>query len=468
MKLIIDNQLSLLNVPQEIKEWFIEQLTFTNPKFEEAVKFGRYIGNVPEYIKMYRSLPNGIVVPRGNLQLIEDSMLGQGLGLSIKDNRILRPPLNIESSIELRPYQAEAKFDLLGHPNGMLVAPAASGKTVIGLDIFVSVRQKMLWLTHTNRLANQVIDRIVGDSKHPPMIPSIKREDIGFLGGGREKIGNEVTVGMIQTLIRREHMLPQIGREFGLVIIDEAHHVPASTFLKVTGYFSSYYLYGLTATPYRRDKLEDVMFAALGLPNAEIRRKEVKSKGAIITPTVVKRVVPSDLTFGGVNDYAMLLRDVLPVNMTRLEMIVSDVVKEAEQGNYCITIGNRKAYCEMLYERLNHELPDKVVIATGDYSAAHNENQVEKINKGKVNVLITTFELLGEGFDVPRLNRGFIVLPFRERSRVEQAVGRIQRTCEGKKDALLYDYVDENIGILKNQFIQRALVYRSLGMRIVI
>jgi superfamily II DNA or RNA helicase len=465
MKLIIDNQLTLLNVPSDIKDWFVEQLTFSNPKFEEAVKFGRYIADIPQHLFMYKSLPNGIVIPRGYLQIVEDTMIGQGLGLTVVDNRVLTPPVGVKSSIKLRPYQKNAKFDLLGHPNGMLVAPAASGKTVIGLDIFASVRQKLLWLTHTNRLANQVIERIVGTDEHMPMFPNIDESDIGFIGGGKEVIGDYITIGMLQTLIRREHMLPKIGREFGLVIIDEAHHVPASTFLKVVEYFSSYYLYGLTATPYRRDRLEDVMFASVGLANAEIHRKKVKEKGAIITPTVIKRMVPSEKHSG--NDYSFILREIIPFNNVRLEMIISDVVKEAEEGNYCITIGNRKAYCEMIFDRLKRGMPDKVVIATGDYSSKHNSEQVSKIDNGDVNVLVTTFELLGEGFDVPRLNRGFIVLPFRERSRVEQAVGRIQRTCEGKEDALLYDYVDENIGILENQFIHRALVYRSLGMRII-
>lgn len=465
MKLIIDNQLTLLGLPKDVKDWFVEQLTFSNPKFEEAMKFGRYTTNIPRHIFMYKSLPNGIIIPRGYLQIVEDTMVGQGLGLTLVDNRILTPPILVKSSIELRPYQKEAKFDLLGHPNGMLVAPAASGKTVIGLDIFASVKQKLLWLTHTNRLANQVIERIVGTDGHPAMFPDIEESDIGFIGGGKEVIGDHITIGMIQTLVRREAMLPKIGREFGLVIIDEAHHVPASTFLRVIEYFSSYYLYGLTATPYRRDKLEDVMFATIGLANAEIHRKKVKEKGAIITPTVIKRMVPSQEW--GDNDYSFILREMIPANAMRLEMIIADIVREVGDGNYCITIGNRKAYCEMIFARLDHEIPGKAVIATGDYSDKHNDEQVSKIDSGEVNVLVTTFELLGEGFDVPRLNRGFIVLPFRERARVEQAVGRIQRTCEGKEDALLYDYVDGNIGILKNQFIHRALVYRSLGMRII-
>jgi len=457
MKLIIDSQLTLLNIPNDIKSWFIEQLTFSNPKFEEAVKQGRYLRNVEPTIKLYKSLPAGIIIPRGYLQIVEDSMVGQGLGLSIKDNRVLNKPINLKSSIKLRPYQAQAKFDLFGHPNGMLIAPAASGKTIMGLDVFASVRQNMLWVTHTNRLAQQVRERIT-------QVFDIPEKEIGLIGGGKFKIGDRITIGMVPTLVRREDELMELGRTFGLVIVDEAHHVPASTFLKVLGYFASYYMYGLTATPYRRDKLEDLMFATVGLGNAVVKRQEVKKKGAIITPKVLKRIVPSPKWEG--NNYHEILRDIVMPNVQRIEMIVNDVINEANIGNYCIIINTRKAYAEELLVRVSKHIGDKAIIATGDYTKKQNEEQVQKIDSGEANVLITTFELLGEGFDVPRLNRGFLALPFRERARVEQSVGRIQRTCEGKTDAIMYDYVDENIGILKNQFIHRAMAYRLLGMEI--
>ncbi|KKN37794.1 hypothetical protein LCGC14_0759950 [marine sediment metagenome] len=464
MKLIIDSSLKLLDAPKDVTDWFIEQLTFNNPKFEEAMKYGRYTNSIRQYIKLYRRLPNGIVLPRGFLQIIEDSIIGQGLNISIKDNRILTPPISISSNIKLRPYQRGAKFNLLSHPNGMLVAPAGSGKTIMGLDLFASVRQSMLWLTHTNRLSNQVIERIIGTDDHPPAFSDITRDEIGFIGGGKMKLGDRITIGMIPTLVRRKDELLAIGKKFGIVIIDEAHHVPASTFLEVISYFSSYYLYGLTATPYRRDKLENVMFATIGLPNAKVAREEVKKLGSIITPIVVKRIVPSEKWEG--NDFPYIITELLLTNELRLSMIVQDIHREATKGNYCIVINTRKQYCEMILETL---LPywDKAVIATGDYSRKHNNEQVEKIERGEATVLITTFELLGEGFDVPKLNRGFIALPFREKTRVEQAVGRIQRACEGKKDAIIYDYVDENIGILKNQFMHRAMTYRLLGMKII-
>jgi superfamily II DNA or RNA helicase len=815
MRLIIDSQLTLLNIPTDIKSWFIEQLTFSNPKFEEAVKQGRYLRNIEPEIKLYKSLPGGIVVPRGYLQIVEDSMVGQGLGLSIKDNRVLNPPISLKSNIILRPYQAQAKFDLFSHPNGMLVAPAASGKTIMGLDVFASVRQNMLWITHTNRLAEQVIERIT-------QVFDIPKEEIGLIGGGKFKIGERITIGMIPTLVRRTEELMELGRTFGLVIVDEClvegskilmidgsikdieevndsditsfgevshkfqrltdrtiklrgswgviegtpahrlpyiprdqlvidkhtncyrklsendivfgiinniepkdfllvqesfchtykynfgrrksrlaaliscdghienhyrciqigitkdkkwfldeimsdtsyvenpdirtsdckrgdliiraysievikdmlefipagkksrlikvpqiimesslgdikeflqvvfdtegsvtdqitltmashefiygiqfllrkfgiigrivpikyknmlrvamsgydaflfwkkigfsmvrkqealtilmketkkfrrtveynsivyrcvevlekeiinkpnivydfttsehlflangvlssncHHVPASTFLKVLSHFASYYLYGLTATPYRRDKLEDLMFATIGLANAVVERKEVKKRGAIITPEVIKRTITAtkwrDNDFHPHNDYHYVLKELILPNVQRLETITNDVVREANEGNYCIVINTRKIYAEELLVRISKHIGDKAVIATGDYTKKQNEAQVQKVNSGEANVLITTFELLGEGFDVPKLNRGFLALPFRERARVEQSVGRIQRTCEGKTDAIMYDYVDENVGILKNQFIHRAMAYRLLGMKI--
>jgi len=209
----------MLDIPEELQNWFAVQLTFDNPLYLEAMKRKRYIGNLDPHICMYKSLPKGIVLPRGYLQLIEGSMVGKGLGLSIRDNRVLLPPVSVKSNIVLRSYQKQAKFALLSHSNGMLIAPAASGKTIMGLDIFASLHQSMLWLTHTNRLANQVIERIVGTEDTPPIFSDVNKDEIGFIGGGKYSIGDRITIGMIPTLVRRLVDLPEIGRRFGLVII---------------------------------------------------------------------------------------------------------------------------------------------------------------------------------------------------------------------------------------------------------
>ncbi|KKM02713.1 hypothetical protein LCGC14_1781630, partial [marine sediment metagenome] len=314
MKLIIDSSLKLLDAPKDVTDWFIEQLTFTNPKFEEAMKYGRYTNNIRQYIKLYRRLPNGLVLPRGFLQIIEDSMIGQGLNISIQDNRILTPPISISSNIKLRPYQREAKFNLLSHPNGMLVAPAGSGKTIMGLDIFASVRQSMLWLTHTNRLFNQIIERIL------EVFPDIDKEKIGLIGAGKFSIGDRITIGMVPTLVRREADLPSIGREFGLVILDECHHLAASTFLKVLRHFSSYYIYGLTATIRRKDHLENIVAATIGSVNSVVKRTDVTKAKSIITPELIVREIPSPQAYEG-NDFHYVIGELVIPNRARLSII---------------------------------------------------------------------------------------------------------------------------------------------------
>jgi len=463
MRILIGNQVKLIEPPDKIVSWLINRLTFTNPKFEEAAKHNRYTGNIPRLLELYKVVPNGIIIPRGMLETIEEIFIGKGYDISIVDNRIIDKPLkNIESNILLRPYQDTAKFNLLKHPNGILIAPAASGKTIMGLDVFTTVKQKMLWMTHTTRLANQVKERILGNEEDPPMIPTISGDDIGLIGRGKWKIGDKITIGIIQTLVRRLPFFPELGQEFGLVIVDEVHHVPASTFLEVLKYFSSYYLYGLTATPYRRDKLENIMFVSMGRPNAIITREEVRKRGNIITPIVKVREIPSQIWEG--NDFHYIISEIIIPNEARSNLIALDIVNEASRGNYCIVISTRKKYCEILFKKVLKYWP-KTGIATGDYTRNQNDEQVRRLESDEITVLITTFELLGEGFDVQKLNRGFITLPFRERARVEQAVGRIQRTCEDKIDAILYDYVDKDIGILNNQFKARSFTYKSLEMK---
>lgn len=459
INLIIDSELTLTELPEDLRTWFQEYLTFDNPKYHEAVKHrGYYSYIIPKNIKMYRKRPDGgLVVPRGLLQLVESIIVCQGFGVKITDNRVFTsPPIVFKSKIDLWPFQEAAKTDLLKHSNGVLVSPAGSGKTIFGLDIVANLHQRTLWITHTTQLLQQIINRI------KDVFEGIDEKNIGIIGGGKFEVGEKITVALVQTLIRRKKDLLSIGREFGLVIVDEAHHTPARIFTQTLSNFASYYMYGLTATPQRRDGLEDIMYAALGQANAIVDRKDVEKIGKIVKPLVVVRKVSS--RFNSSNDFHAIMSELLD-NHARISMITEDVITEARAGHSCIVISTRKEYCRLLYEQIKKEWA-RVGIANGDFSKKHNAAEVKKLESGETNVLIITFELLGEGFDVQKLDRGFIVLPFREKTRVEQAVGRIQRACAGKDGAILYDYVDTNVGILNNQFLERTRTYKKLGLKI--
>ncbi len=181
------------------------------------------------------------------------------IDVTVKDTRKYFEHTEVDSSkIIYRPYQARAVTKLVSKsPEGVLVAPAGSGKTVMGLSIIPLVGQPTLWLTHTGPLADQAIERAEA------FLPNIGK--IGMIGRQKWDKGDILTVAMVQTLVRNPDKLLKMRDDYGLVILDEAHHCPAATFMDVVSQLNSYYMYGLTATPYRRDKLEMLMFQYLGL-----------------------------------------------------------------------------------------------------------------------------------------------------------------------------------------------------------
>jgi len=446
MEIEISNKIILRGAPRWMFDEFVRYLTVYNPKYQEAAAAGRSTRGIPQFIYNFENVYKGISMPRGCRRRLFREIEKNGIeDVKVIDNRIKFNHIDIDSTqIKYRPYQFSPVIDLTtASDEGLLVAPPGSGKTVIGLSIIPILGQPCMWLTHTNRLAKQVTERL------DTFLPSLKDDDIGFIGGGKWKVGKIFTVGMIQTLMRNEKGLDSLKDLFGIVILDEAHHCPAATFLKVINQFNPYYLYGLTATPYRRDKLEIVMFQTIGEATAVVKVSEVEKYGGIIIPTVKYRAIRSKQVL--TSNVPRIMTQHIINNKKRNNLIVGDVVREAILGNYCIVVSDRKAHCETLHDLISMAW-EKTGIATGDYSAKYQDEQVRKFYDNEITVLITTFALLGEGFDVDFLNRAFITTSFRAEGKVEQLVGRIQRSAEGKRDAIVYDYVDYDIGVLKDQF----------------
>jgi len=378
---------------------------------------------------------------------------------NVIDKRKITEYLEFKTDIFYRPYQHKYIRALIVHDEGMLVSPAGSGKTVLGISLICITGQPTLWLTHTKQLLYQFIERI------KTFIPNVS--EVGIIGDGKWDMKLPITVGLVQTLARRQEETKKLYDKFGMVIVDEAHHVPSTTFSTIVSMLNPRYLYGLTATPYRGDKMEVLLFKYIGPIRAAIPYKEVINDKGIMKPKVLCRII--ELTKVEGNDTQKILKD-LVINKKRNALITKDVVKEAKNNNYCIVISDRKAHCEILYENIKKKW-NKTVIVTGDYNDKHNNKQLELLNNKKITVIITTFKKLGEGFDVNFLNRAFSTLSFRSRTKVEQMIGRIQRVVDGKTDAILYDYVDKNIGVLYNQFnskIQdsREKTYKKLGLEV--
>jgi len=441
----------------------VKQLTLLNPKHLEAQSAGRSVYGIQPFIYNFMITPDGgLIVPRGMRSQISNNAEELNIPLEIKDERTRFDFREIDSSkIKYRPYQFDAVVKLVSsNEEAVLVAPAGSGKTIIGLSLIPMFGQPTLWLTHTGPLASQAEERAKN------FLPNIGK--IGRIGNGKWEIGDNLTIGMIQTLVKDPIKIAKIRDSFGMVITDECHHTPSITFTEVISQLNPYYLFGLTATPYRRDKLEMLMFQTIGTSTVTIPLQNVERDGGVIIPSVLYKTIHSTPVLG--NDIQNILKKNIVENQKRNRLIAGDVIAEAVNGNFCIVISDRREHCETLFELISTSW-EKTGIATGKYSKKYVEEQVRRYNNNEITVLVATYSLLGEGFDVPFLNRAFISMPFRAEAKVEQLIGRVQRTHPGKKDAIVYDYVDADIGVLKNQFYSKSgscrfSVYKRLGVNV--
>ncbi len=469
MKIIISNKIRVIGAPESLKNILIDLLKVENSKYNDALRQGYSTYKIDPYIYNFSILPDdSMLLPRGIRKFLLAAASKANIPVEVQDESTLLPPnFEIDSSrIVYRGYQARGIKKLVQNREGVLVSAPGSGKTIMGLSLLPLFGQPMLWLTHNDRLFKQTKERL------DEFFPSLTKHDIGLIGRGKWSVGKLITIAMVPTLSSNKNIekIQKIQNSFGILVLDEAHHCPATTFTKVVSQFNPFYIFGLTATPYRRDKLEKLMFQILGQDSVKIPLQEVVDERGIILPTVKYVPIKSD-SYDNYDFNNIITKHIIP-NYKRNALITGDVLKEAREGNACIVISGRRAHCTILYEMIKKHW-DKTAITTGEYDKKHIDEQIDKFYKRENTVLVATGDLLGEGFDVDFLNRGFLAMPFRTEGKTEQIIGRLLRVTEDKKDAVLYDYVDVDIGMLNSQFRTRSNrecrynAYMRLGVPIV-
>lgn len=456
----------------ELSTYLKDLLTTLNPKWITAEAFGRWTGEIPKYLYQFQEHKDYLLIPRG---MLEHLLLDLGREWEIEDLRVSPAAEKAwpENDLALRPKDQEPAIrELLQHDNGFLSAPAGSGKTIMGLEACRRLGHKALWLTHRNELKEQAIEEAVEKF-------GLNRKEIGVLHGPKWKVGPTLTIGMTPTLVKRD--LTELAEEFGTVIIDEAHHVPSSSFLKVIINLSAKHIYGLTATAYRSDKLDNVMFNAVGPKVAEIEHVELFEEEHLMKPIIRMRHTgwcpPSheDMEYHDLME-AMVTSD------SRNQVIVNDVLSECRPGNACIVLVDRTTHAEVLTALLKKQgIRCDFAVASVNVKEDPKKKRKKKKKRpipkkvrdkiikdfkdGDLQVLVTTYDLLMEGFNYKPLNRLFLASPIKWKGNVIQALGRIQRTAVGKTNAIAYDYVDELIPMFVRQAETRLIrVYKEMEM----
>ncbi len=443
-----DIRIPLNSIPQPLLEIITADLTLDNPAYASAVRMGRYTGNIPQRLTMW-ALEEGILtVPRGYGQTLLKRCRTLGIQFVTDDRRLTLPPVTFESRIKLRPYQVLAVERLVQMLAGGLVAPCGSGKTTAGLKAIADVGQPALVIVATLELALQWIDRAT-------QFLGIPREEIGLIGNGKRTIGTRLTVGLVQTLSKMD--LTEIRERFGLVILDEAHHAPASTFQRVFAAFPAIYRLWLSATPERQDGLHPILYAVGGPILHTISRADLP------TVTPVLRVIETDFTDCD-DDYSALLTRL--TQDERRNRLIVDAIAQNALGHYSLVLSERVDHLEVLHKMLADISPNlRAATLTGRMSKREREQTMAAIQAREIDVLFST-QLAREGLDIVHLDQLFMTCPKRAASAVEQEIGRIMRPAEGKAGATVWDFWDSGSPMPRGQFWRRRDVYRKLGMEV--
>ncbi|MDL2321675.1 DEAD/DEAH box helicase [Desulfosarcina sp. OttesenSCG-928-B08] len=422
----------------------------TNPKWVENDRMGRWNRDTPQELIFYHHLKNGdICIPRGYARQLILMLRKQQAAFQVEDHRRRCPDVDFEFSATLKPFQVEAVNAMARYDSGTLSAPTGSGKTIMGLALVARRRQPALVVVHTKELAFQWVDRITA-------FLGIPADAVGMIGAGKNKIGEKITVALVQSLYRcADTVAPKIGQ----LVVDECHRAPSRTFTEAVTAFDARYLLGLSATPWRRDRLSRLIFWHLGPVHYEVSRQRLEQDGHILKADVVIRWTDFESHVDPVAEYSRMLSE-LAADDARNRMIAADVEKEVQAGNgVCLVLSDRKKHCETLVFILRHKFNCPAEQLTGDLSADERRQVLDRLGKGEVKVLVATGQLIGEGFDCPALSTLFLATPVRFSGRVMQYLGRILRPDSGKAGARVYDYVDGRVPPLMAAAKARQEVY---------
>jgi superfamily II DNA or RNA helicase len=454
LEIRLTNVLSIPSPPQALSEWLISILTLPNPKWLENERMGRWNRKTPKELKFYRKVRGGgLRIPRGFTGNLLRQCRRMGIAYTLEDRRRRLADTEFAFQGRLKGFQREAVAKMSAKDFGTLSAPTGSGKTVMGLYLIARRRQPTIVIVHTKDLAHQWVARI-------QQFLGLAEKDVGFIGGGRRRIGEQISVALVQSLYKcAAELAPRVGH----LVVDECHRTPSRTFTEAVRAFDTRYMLGLSATPWRRDRLSKLIFWHLGNVQWEIASQTLVESGDVLGAEVVLRETEFRPYFDPVSDYSRMLSE-LTEDKARNLLIAEDVaaVHQADSG-VCLVLSDRKAHCENLRVLLKYRHGIIAEVLTGDVPSKQRQAVTDRLQAGQVKVLIATGQLIGEGFDCPRLETLFLVTPIRFSGRLLQYLGRVLRPAPGKRRARVFDYVDVHVDTLVKAAQARQRVYPREG-----
>ena len=426
------------------------ELSFPNPEYVSRRRMRRKVAGIDERIECLMERQDGWVkIPRGAVGLLRKHVAKVGAHVDFEDQRSFHPSAGLHAEAALRPYQAEAVDKMRRGIQGTVVMPCGGGKTITGTAAIAVIDQPTLVLVHTHDLLEQWRETV----------RRVLKVNAGVIAEGTCE-PSTVTVATVQTLTRLPpNRLETLGPLFGCVMVDEAHHAPASTFQSVLSRMPARYRFGLTATPNREDGLTSLLELTLGDRLFEISYADLVEMGYLDSPKACPIYSTFAFDYTGPRDYHACM-SALVADQNRNELIADLAVREAANGHNVLVLSSRVAHCRLLAEMIRRSGVHADVLV-GAVKKPERRRILEQFREGYLAVLVAS-TLADEGLDVPRLDRIILAFPGRTKGRTAQRIGRLMRPHPEKSGAELFDIVDAGVPPLLRQYRERRRIYERL------
>jgi len=433
------------------------KLTVPNPEYQSRVQLGLSVDGVRRFDVLYHEEDGELWVPRALAEKykkkgkkIEDCMC-DGYEVDFRSRIRLGP--NEERKEEQKPFVEKLTEAVRNSYGAIGQAEAGFGKTVCALEVAARLGRTTAVLVHKEFLMNQWAERI-------SECFDIDESEIGFVQQDRcEYRGKKIVMIMVQSLLARKYP-KDLFDYFGTVIVDEVHRFGAVEFRKAITMFPARYRLGVTATPRRSDGLEKVFLWHIG--DIAVVGAKRKLKPRIIM--VRTNVVPSDLEMKRMRDFRgeITLSKVvnwLVTSERRNRLIVQLLLKALDAGRKVLVLSSRREHLNVLRHMLRTEVGKAgKQYSTGLYVGGMTDE--ERSVSATKDCIFGTYQMAAEGLDIPDLDTLFLTTP---KGDIEQSVGRILRTVDGKKEPVVVDFVDMSIGLCVGLTNKRIKQYRELG-----
>ena len=425
----------------------------------------------PRIISLAEENDEYIMLPRGLKEALEALLSENNCTAVFENTTVTGRNIDVSFNGQLRTDQQATVASLMQYENGVIAATTAFGKTVTAIGLIAERKVNTLILVHTQALLQQwkkaLEQFIIINEELPEQLIKSKGKKavslIGQLGGSKNTLTGFIDIAVIRSLYNDGEVKPFVN-DYGMIIVDECHHVSAFSFESVLRATHARYVYGLTATPKRSDGHQPIIFMQCGPVRYTADAKAYAEKQGferILVPRFTKfRCTATDKKLTITDIYKELSE-----SGSRNKQIVNDVKTAVANGRTPIVISERTSHLRSLYETLA-DAADNVIIISGQGTAKSKKELIENIRKipsEQTLILLATGKYVGEGFDYPRLDTLFLTMPISWSGTLAQYAGRLHREYEGKTEVMIFDYVDINVHALENMYKKRISGYAKLG-----